>query len=100
VLRGNAARVFQPQPEPGCRAGAPRTFFSRTFNQIAVRYDPATGMAGASINGTDLGSFPAGLAATPKFVGIEGVGGGARFFRVSHTDVTPAKGLQNAAFMC
>jgi hypothetical protein len=49
-------------------------FFSQTFNRIAVRYDPATGMAGASINEVDLGSFPAGLAATPKFVGFEGVG--------------------------
>jgi len=50
------------------------TFFSQTFNQIAVRYDPATGLAGASVNGVDLGSYPAGLAATPKFVGFEGVG--------------------------
>ena len=50
------------------------TFFSLTYNQIAVRYDPASGMAGASVNGIDLGSYPAGLAATPKFVGFEGVG--------------------------
>jgi hypothetical protein len=49
-------------------------FISQTFNQIAVRYDPATGLAGGSINGLDLGSYPAGLAATPKFVGFEGVG--------------------------
>jgi hypothetical protein len=49
-------------------------FISQTFNRIAVRYDPATGLAGASLNEADLGSFPAGLAATPKFVGFEGVG--------------------------
>jgi len=49
-------------------------FFSVTFNQFAVRYDPATGTMGGSLNGTDLGSFPAGLAATPKFIGFEGVG--------------------------
>jgi len=49
-------------------------FISQTYNRIAVRYDPATGMAGASLNEVDLGSFPAGLAATPKFVGFEGVG--------------------------
>jgi hypothetical protein len=49
-------------------------FISQTFNRIAVRYDPATGLAGASINEVDLGSFPAGLAGTPKFVGFEGVG--------------------------
>jgi hypothetical protein len=48
--------------------------FNETFNRIAVRYDPATGLAGASLNEVDLGSFPAGLAATPKFVGFEGVG--------------------------
>jgi len=50
------------------------TFSSVNFNQIAVRYDPATGQAGASINGTDVGSYPAGLSAAPKFVGFEGVG--------------------------
>lgn len=50
------------------------TFFSETYNRIVVRYDPATGMAGASINEVDLGSYPAGLAATPRFVGFEGVG--------------------------
>lgn len=49
-------------------------FISVTYNQIAVRYDPSTGMAGGSINGVDLGWYPAGLAATPKFVGFEGVG--------------------------
>jgi hypothetical protein len=53
-------------------ASGPLVF--QAFNQIAVRYDPATGTAGASINGTDLGSFPADLAATPKFVGFEGIG--------------------------
>jgi hypothetical protein len=49
-------------------------FISQTFNQMAVRYDPATGMAGASLNGMELGSYPAGLSGTPKFVGFEGVG--------------------------
>jgi len=49
-------------------------FISQTFNRIAVRYNPATGLAGASINEVDLGSFPAGFTATPKFVGFEGVG--------------------------
>ena len=49
-------------------------FISETFNTMAVRYDPATGMVGASLNGMELGSYPANLAATPKFVGFEGVG--------------------------
>jgi hypothetical protein len=49
-------------------------FFSVNFNQIAVRYDPPTRMAGASINGMDLGSYPVTLPGTPKFIGFEGVG--------------------------
>ena len=49
-------------------------FISPTCNQIAVRYDPVTQMAGASINGFDLGSYPVALPGTPKFVGFEGVG--------------------------
>jgi hypothetical protein len=49
-------------------------FWSVTFNQIAVRYDPARQTVGASINGMDLGVYPVTFAATPKFVGFEGVG--------------------------
>jgi hypothetical protein len=49
-------------------------FISETLNTMAVRYDPATGMVGASVSGMELGSYPANLAATPKFVGFEGVG--------------------------
>ena len=45
-----------------------------TFNQMAVRYDPVTRTAGASLNGVDLGSVPLVLANPPKFVGFEGVG--------------------------
>ena len=49
-------------------------FWSVTFNQIAVRYDPVRQIAGASLNGVDLGSYPVALPAMPKFVGFEGVG--------------------------
>jgi hypothetical protein len=49
-------------------------FFSVTFNQIAVRYDPLTQTAGASLNGVDLGSYPVALPAMPNFIGFEGVG--------------------------
>ena len=55
-------------------------FFSVTYNQFTVRYDPATGMIGGSLNGVDLGSYPSGLAAAPKFVGFEGVGVLDNFF--------------------
>ena len=48
-------------------------FISQTYNQMAVRYDPATQMAGASINGVDLGSYWL-VMSSPKFVGFEGVG--------------------------
>ena len=47
---------------------------NETFNRIAVRYDPVSQTAGASLNGVDLGSAPLVLANPPKFVGIEGVG--------------------------
>jgi hypothetical protein len=49
-------------------------FYSVTYNQVAVRYDPTTGAIGGSINGVDLGSYAAGLAAAPRFIGLEGVG--------------------------
>ena len=49
-------------------------FWSVTFNQIAVRYDPVRQTAGATLNGVDLGSYPVALPAMPNFIGFEGVG--------------------------
>jgi len=49
-------------------------FYSVNFNQFSVRYDPATGMIGGTVNGADLGSYPSGLVSAPKFIGFEGVG--------------------------
>lgn len=43
------------------------------FNQMALRYDPAAQMVGATLNGMELGWYPLVMSA-PKFVGFEGVG--------------------------
>lgn len=43
------------------------------FNQMALRYDPAAQMIGATLNGMELGWYPLVMSA-PKFVGFEGVG--------------------------
>lgn len=43
------------------------------FNQLALRYNPVTKIAGGSVNGVDLGNFPLTLA-TPRYAGFEGVG--------------------------
>ncbi len=43
------------------------------WNEIRLTYDPVAEVVGASINGIDLGSYPAPLR-NPRSIGIEGVG--------------------------
>jgi hypothetical protein len=43
------------------------------FNELAIRYDPAIQVVSATVNGVAIGTFPHPIA-TPKFIGIEGVG--------------------------
>lgn len=44
-----------------------------TYNRMIVRYDPVAKTVGGSINGVELGTFPANLSA-PRYAGFEGVG--------------------------
>ena len=43
------------------------------FNQMKIRYDPQTPSVGASLNGTDLGTFATNIA-PPRYAGFEGNG--------------------------
>jgi hypothetical protein len=49
-----------------------QTFFD-SFNRLVLRYDPRSQMVSASVNGVEIGVFSQSIA-TPKFIGIEGVG--------------------------
>ena len=49
-----------------------QTFFE-AYNRLVLRYDPLSQMVSASVNGVEFGVFSQSLA-TPKFIGIEGVG--------------------------
>jgi hypothetical protein len=47
--------------------------FLDSFNRLVLRYDPLSQTVSASINGVEIGVFSQSIA-TPKFIGIEGVG--------------------------
>ena len=53
------------------------TFFDG-WNKMKLRVDPVARIVGASINDTELGTFPVNIG-TPKYAGFEGIGIGDNF---------------------
>jgi hypothetical protein len=53
------------------------TFFDG-FNRLKIRVDPVAKTVGASVNDTEIGTFPLDIGA-PKYAGFEGIGIGDNF---------------------